>query len=1182
MIKQVLTLTLVIAGTFAAAKGFAEERPIARLAGAKVATAPLTRSKKQAGSRGDDAIADAAPPRRPKTGPPVEAVMTKAQGQVFDVRHLPPGRPVRRERPEREVPIFPRPLEMPNTVQTKVPGAIPFLPRVNVAPAPAPTASFAGLDFNTWGAGHPPDTNGDVGPLYYIQTINTAIGIYNKTNGVQVAAFTFDTLMSQGNFGNLCDTDNFGDPVVLYDSFEDRWVITDFAFQLDGLQNVVTPPGAFQCVAVSMSGDPVSGGWNFYSINTAGGLGDYPKLGIWPDGLYMSVNMFDYAASGSFQNVRLYAFNKAQMYAGAPTVKVVSFDLPSDQFTVLPANARVQTGTPPSGTPNYATSAGLFLNAVETFKFHVDWDRIALSSVTGPFDSLTTLWWQQFLRTNLTTTAPTPASDLDTLYSRTMVQNQYSNIGGVESLWMAQTAGAGNPTSLVAASTQSAVRYYQVGVTGGSVAASATQGFTYSPDLSLYRYVPSVAVDRAGDMAIGYSTSNASTNPAIAYAGRLAADPVNTITQTEQLLIAGTGSQSGISRWGDYSAMTLDPNGCTFWFTSEYYLTTGFNHQTRIGSFAFPSCAPVGAGGAVSGTVRKASDNSLIPGATVKFGARTATTNGSGAYSFPAVPAGTYPSIIASFAGFNSSTTTTVNVADSVTTTENFLLSAASAASCSTDTSQSDFQTGVPTNVDLNAAAGSLVLSSVQVIDQQNTSVTNNGFGFSDTQWAGQTFQAAVSGPLTKVDLDLFCSGCTGTPPNITVSIRATSGGVPTGADLAVATIPGFTSGSGGYMTATFASPATVTTGTTYAVIFRAAATYPTGTFAYVCSCSSPDSSPYANGARVTSANSGTVWTADVFVAGGRDLGFRVFVNTGYASSGDFISPPKDSNPGAGFGATWSTLTWNGSTPAGTTLKFQVAGSNSANGPFNFVGPNGTSATFFAASPAPLASFNGFRYLEYRAFLSTTNSAATPSLNDVAVCFADVAGMVPPAPTSVVATGGAGPSVTITWLTSAGATSYKVYRRAAGTGFVLAGTTSLLQLTDSTGLAVDRAYLYVVHAVSGGLESGDSVADLATTVIFAEPITPNVTTVKASHFGELRTAVNAVRDLAGIGTFSFTDGSLTNVAVKSIHIDELRTNLNLALGALHLPIITFADPTLIPGTTPIAAVHVTQLRAGVQ
>src|SRR4029077_6292748 len=168
-----------------------------------------------------------------------------------------------------------------------------FAPQVN-GPAPGPIMNFDGLDFANWGAGHPPDTNGDVGPTYYIQTINTSIGVFRKTDGARVAAFTFNTFMSQGSFGNLCDTNNFGDPVVLYDSFEDRWVITDVAFLLVG-GGVAAP--AYQCFAVSKTGDPVSGGWNFYSIKLSDALGDYPKFGIWPDGLYMSANLFGFGGS---------------------------------------------------------------------------------------------------------------------------------------------------------------------------------------------------------------------------------------------------------------------------------------------------------------------------------------------------------------------------------------------------------------------------------------------------------------------------------------------------------------------------------------------------------------------------------------------------------------------------------------------------------------------------------------------------------------------------------------------------------------------------------------------------------------------------------------------------------------------------------------------------------------------
>jgi hypothetical protein len=459
-------------------------------------------------------------------------------------------------------------------------------------PAPSPIASFEGLDFANWGNGHPPDTNGDVGPEYYIQSVNTSIGIYRKTDGVRVAAFTFDTFMSQGNFGNLCDTDNFGDPVVVYDTFADRWIITDFAFQLNASGGVVNPPGAYQCFAASQSGDPVSGGWNFYSINITDRLNDYPKFGIWSDGLYMSANMFGFSANGSFANVRVWAFNKAQMYAGAPTAQVVTFNAAKvsgggTNFTLLPSNARLQTGTPPAGRPNLFAALTGFTNVVRIWKFHVDWNNVANSTFTGPTDASTGASWA----VGPNTVPELEGNTLDTLTYRAMMQNQYTNIGGVESLWNVHTV-AGSSSS------QAAVRWYQVPVTGATIG-SALQASTYNPD-SRNRFMPSVAVDRIGNMAIGYSVSNAAMYPAIRYSGRLAGDAANTITQTETSLIEGTGGQVHTfsdgtldHRWGDYSAMTLDPDGCTFWYTNEYYVTNGQNYHTRIGSFRFPQCSPL-------------------------------------------------------------------------------------------------------------------------------------------------------------------------------------------------------------------------------------------------------------------------------------------------------------------------------------------------------------------------------------------------------------------------------------------------------------------------------------------------------------------------------------------------------------------------------------------------------------
>jgi uncharacterized repeat protein (TIGR01451 family) len=905
-------------------------------------------------------------------GPPRELQMKRAGSTTLDLRSLPQTAPEKMEREEREEPE-PNPVELPGGPTAEIPEVVPG----PAAPAPAPSVSFDGLDFLTWGAGHPPDTNGDVGPTYYIQSVNTSIGIYLKTGGAPVAAFNFNTFMSQGAFGNLCDTNNFGDPVVLYDSFEDRWIITDFAFTTSG-GAVVNPPGVFQCFAASKTGDPVSGGWNFYSISIANGLNDYPKFGIWPDGLYMSANMFGYPAGAAFQGPRVYALNKAQMYAGSPVVQVVSFNAPTADFTLLPGNARLQTGTPPPGTPNYFVSTWEFTNALTVYKLHVDWDKIATSTFTGPDTPLAATSWPNAAVAN----APSLGGNLlDVLQLRAMMQNQYTNIGGVESLWTTHTVRRGNTTGFAAP------RWYQVDVTGGTVAANIPQAATWDPDGAnvMHRFIPSLAVDRAGDMALGYSTSSSTTKPAIKYAGRLASDPVNTFSQTEQLLIQGTGTQTGTcggvscTRWGDYSAMSLDPDGCTFWFTTMYYAVDGLNDLTRIGAFSFPSCTPVGAGGTLSGTVTALAGGAPLSGATVTLGARTTTTNGSGFYSF-AVPAGTYPGETVTDPGYNPASATSLVVTDGATTTRNFALAAAPVSGCLSDTLQADFQRGLSTNVDLNTSAGDITLSNTPTLDQSNTAGTTTGTGFATTSWGGQTFIPALSGQLAQVDVQLFCSGCTGTTPNLTLSVRNTSGGLPTGGDLATATLTGFSSGAGTFYTVSFGSPATLTSGTQYALILRPVADPSVGGYFWIRS--SP--STYANGQRVISTDNGATFTADST----RDFNFRAYMQTGYAASGNQVSALIDSNPAPGFTPIWQTLSWTAATPANTAIQFQVAASNLATGPFNFVGPDGTAGTFFTTSGASLGTqFNGMRYLKYKAYLSTTNSAVTPTLNDVTVCF---------------------------------------------------------------------------------------------------------------------------------------------------------------------------------------------------
>jgi hypothetical protein len=498
-----------------------------------------------------------------------------------DVRQIPKGR-VRKidRRPEPQIPN-----DAPGGVQQ--PDAVL---QTTEALAAAPGAStFDGLDYANWGAGWPPDTNGDVGRNHYIETVNTSVGIYDKS-GTRLAAFTFDGLFSAADTGTPCDTSNQGDPVVLYDPFGDRWIISDFAW------TDYASGAMYECMAVSRSDDPVAGGWYFYAwkLNNGGVLPDYPKLGVWPDGIYMSTNNFATTGSGSFQNVQVYAFDRVTMEAGG-SATAVQFAVPRtvggvSVFSLLPSNARSVTGAPPAGAPNYFASIWGSYN-IRVWKFHVDWSNPANSTFTGPTNA--TIGTFSVGPGNV---PEQTGNNLDTLSYRLMMQNQYTNLGGAESLWLTHTVGSGGTPNVAR------VRWYELRVTGGAVATSPRQQSTWAPD-SKNRFMPSLAVDRSGDMAIGYSVSDATMSPAIRYAGRLAGDALGTLGQSETTLWQGTGYQccnfsDGTlnTRWGDYSAMTIDPvDGCTFWYAGEYtdaHPTTLQESvwRTRIGSFKFDSC----------------------------------------------------------------------------------------------------------------------------------------------------------------------------------------------------------------------------------------------------------------------------------------------------------------------------------------------------------------------------------------------------------------------------------------------------------------------------------------------------------------------------------------------------------------------------------------------------------------
>ena len=296
---------------------------------------------------------------------------------------------------------------------------------------PDPIMNFEALKIGDGGSWHPPDTQGDVGPNHYIEVVNVAIGIYDKATGAQLLKMPFNTFFQ--NAPSPCNTANNGDPVVIYDHIADRWIITDFAL----------PSGqSWECFAVSQTGDPVSGGWYFYTIDTENSQGswcDYPKLGVWPDAYYMTCNMFTPNAGG-----RVMALDRAKMLAGLP-VSTIAFDLGYSYWSLLPAH--LKGPLPPAGAPNYLMSFD-FPNILRVWKMYVDWTTPANSHLDGPTNMATS-------PAGYVDDVPQPgvAQVLDTIGDRLMYTAHYRNMGDHESLWVNHTVASGGIAG---------VRWYEV------------------------------------------------------------------------------------------------------------------------------------------------------------------------------------------------------------------------------------------------------------------------------------------------------------------------------------------------------------------------------------------------------------------------------------------------------------------------------------------------------------------------------------------------------------------------------------------------------------------------------------------------------------------------------------------------------------------------------------------------
>jgi hypothetical protein len=522
---------------------------------------------------------------------------------------------------------LPEPLDprsMTATSEMPTAGAIQTSPGPGAMPPPL--ASFAGISYATGGATYPmqPNTNGDVGPSRYIQVANNSVAIFDKATGNSLVRLTFNNFFLGPN-GTPCDSYNQGNALVLYDPSVNRWIVTNLA-TYDWYNGPV-----YECIAVSRTGDPVAGGWYFYGLRTDTGrfvkhAHDLVRLGVWQDGWYMAALQMQFLPPLPGYGVRVWALDRAAMIVGGP-LREVHFDLCTDRTCGVLAPSSYRGAPPPAGAPNYLV-ASLIPDKLLVWKFHVDWATPANSSLSEP----TVITVPAFASVTYGIPQRNTTRGLESISPALLPQVQYRNYGSYEQLLM---------NHVVNVNGKAALRWYDVRDLAGTPLVH--QQGTYALGDGKHRWLGSIAGDRDGNIAVGYSVSNPDMFPAIRYAGRRNGEAPGLLPQAEASLVEGAGSQTGNFAWGDLSAMTIDPtDDCTFWYTNEYYLANGYNWQTRIGSFKFPSCGQPK--GTLNGRVYDTVTSAGIGGVLVTLAGPetvTAQTGASGHYSIQVLP-GTY------------------------------------------------------------------------------------------------------------------------------------------------------------------------------------------------------------------------------------------------------------------------------------------------------------------------------------------------------------------------------------------------------------------------------------------------------------------------------------------------------------------------------------------------------------
>lgn len=463
---------------------------------------------------------------------------------------------------------------------------------------------------------NPSDNSLAVGPNDIMQIVNSRFAVYTKKGARYDSTGTVlygpvPTNEIFAGFGGVCQERDNGDAVVRYDQLAGRWLVVMPIFSpipapesgkhmgakagepaKPGHASVPGPPGAppsnptraegpyAMCYAVSTSSDPLGKYYRYAFERTL--FPDYPRPAVWPDGYYVPTSTGD-----TVIQKHVCIADRAKMLKGLPATEQC---LVIDGVNFLNNSDIDGQGVPPKGAPNIMMAAGgtqlkkIFKDdGIYYWKVYVDWRNPAKTKAVGP-TKIAVAPYHYLCDGQLSNCVPQPGMDqrLDSQGDKLMQRLVYRRIGDQEFIVAAH--------SIATKASGGGVRWYEFRLDQNRDPILDQQG-TYAPD-GLYRWMPSIAMDRLGDIGVGYSFGGPDDFPGQRFAARLVSDPAGVLTFHESVLVEGQASQKNTMRWEDYTTTAIDPSDdCTFWYVGDYFKAGSPGYSTRIGAFRVPGCS---------------------------------------------------------------------------------------------------------------------------------------------------------------------------------------------------------------------------------------------------------------------------------------------------------------------------------------------------------------------------------------------------------------------------------------------------------------------------------------------------------------------------------------------------------------------------------------------------------------